>query len=323
LKTFALIGTAGFIAPRHLKAIKETNNQLVASVDVSDNVGILDTYFPESNFFTNFERFDRFIEKLKQNHQKIDFFTICSPNYLHDFHIRYALKNDSNVICEKPTVLNPWNYLALEKSEQESGKEVFSILQLRLHPKILELKTKIENSLKTKMHDIDLTYITSRGNWYYTSWKGDVEKSGGIATNIGVHFFDVLIWIFGSVQKSEVHLNQHDRIAGFLQLKNARVRWFLSINYETLPNEVKLQNKRTFRSITIDNQEFEFSDGFENLHTKSYQEILNGNGFKLKETEESVNLTYKIRNSQVIGLNGDFHPFAKLPSTKHPFLNDK
>ncbi|MCB9201603.1 MAG: Gfo/Idh/MocA family oxidoreductase [Flavobacteriales bacterium] len=319
MKNFALIGTAGYIAPRHLQAIKETEGNLLASIDVSDNVGILDKYFPKSYFFTNLERFDRHIEKLKLDNQRIDFFTICSPNFLHDFHIRYALKNNSDVICEKPTVLNPWNYKALEKSEEEYGKQVFSILQLRLHPKIIELKNKISKQNKDKIYDVDLTYITSRGSWYYTSWKGDIEKSGGIATNIGIHFFDILTWIFGDVEKNTVHIRTHDRVAGFLQLKNANVRWFLSINSETLPEDIK-EIKTTYRSIKIEGEELEFSDGFENLHTLSYQEILKGNGFKLKETEKSVDITYQIRNLNPLGLVGEYHPFAKLPLTRHPFL---
>jgi UDP-N-acetyl-2-amino-2-deoxyglucuronate dehydrogenase len=302
LKTFALIGAAGYIAPRHLKAIKETNNNLVVSVDPHDNVGILDTYFPESLFFSNFERFDRFINKLKSQNQKIDYFSICSPNYLHDYHIRYALQNGSDVICEKPTVLNPWNYEAIKINEQQLGKKVYSILQLRLHPEIIKLKEKVQNAVKDKVFEVDLTYITSRGKWYHSSWKGDETKSGGIATNIGIHFFDMLIWVFGSVKDCIVTERNSQTVSGYLELERARIKWFLSIDYQSLPQEIKENGKRTFRFLKINDDFFDFTSGFEDLHTKSYQEILNGNGFELAETEESVNLVYRIRNQKIKNL---------------------
>lgn len=302
MKTFALIGAAGYIAPRHLKAIKETNNNLVVSVDPHDNVGILDTYFPESLFFSNFERFDRFINKLKSQNQKIDYFSICSPNYLHDYHIRYALQNGSDVICEKPTVLNPWNYEAIKINEQQLGKKVYSILQLRLHPEIIKLKEKVQNAVKDKVFEVDLTYITSRGKWYHSSWKGDETKSGGIATNIGIHFFDMLIWVFGSVKDCIVTERNSQTVSGYLELERARIKWFLSIDYQSLPQEIKENGKRTFRFLKINDDFFDFTSGFEDLHTKSYQEILNGNGFELAETEESVNLVYRIRNQKIKNL---------------------
>lgn len=309
-KAFALIGAAGFIAPRHLKAIKETKNTLVAALDKFDSVGIMDSFYPEADFFTEFERFDRHVDKLKRQGQKIDFVSICSPNYLHDSHIRFGLRNQADVICEKPIVLNPWNIDGLEEMEKETGKKVYNVLQLRLHPAIISLKEKIANGPKDKIYDIDLTYITSRGHWYYTSWKGDVQKSGGVATNIGVHFFDMLAWIFGSVKVNIVHLARQDKTAGFFQLERARVRWFLSLDYNDVPNEVKAKGQRTFRSITVDGEEIEFSDGFTDLHTKTYQHILEGNGFGLEDARNAINTVFDIRNSNPVGLSGDYHPFA-------------
>ncbi len=242
MKDFVLIGAAGFIAPRHLKAIKDTGNRLVAALDKFDSVGILDSYFPDASFFVEFERFDRHIEKLHRTGKHIDYLSICSPNYLHDSHIRFGLRHGANVICEKPLVLNPWNVNALDQIQRETGKNVYNILQLRLHPDIIALKKQVDEADPAKVFDIDLTYITSRGSWYYTSWKGDEHKSGGIATNIGIHFFDMMIWIFGKVKQNTIHVHTHDRAAGFLQLQKATVRWFLSINEETLPLNAK---KRT------------------------------------------------------------------------------
>lgn len=320
-KRFALAGAAGYIAPRHLRAIKDTGNTLVAAVDKFDCVGIMDSYFPQASFFTEFERFDRHLEKLRrEKDQPIHYLSICSPNYLHDFHIRMGLRHGADAICEKPLVLNPWNLDALQKIQEESGRKIYNILQLRLHEKIVALKKKIDEAPKDKIHDIDLTYITSRGLWYYTSWKGDVMKSGGIATNIGIHFFDMLIWIFGGVEKNVVHLHEHDRAAGFLQLKNARVKWFLSINNNTLPQQAIEENLPTFRSITVDEEEIEFSKGFTDLHTESYKNILEGNGFQLEDARASIQTAYDIRNAQPVGLQGDYHPFVKLPLEKHPFL---
>lgn len=321
MKKFALIGAAGFIAPRHMKAIKDTNNIIVAALDKFDSVGILDSYFPTADFFTEFERFDRHFEKLKQKGTPIDFVSVCSPNYLHDSHIRFALKNYADVICEKPLVLNPWNIDRLVNVEKEFGKKVFNIFQLRLHPAIIELREKISKGPTDKIYDVDLTYITSRGNWYYTSWKGDVAKSGGIATNIGVHFYDMLSWVFGSLKKNIVHVHEHDRAAGFLEFDKARVRWFLSINFETIPEEVRNDGKRTFRSLSVDGEAFEFSDGFTELHTQSYKNILEGNGFPLLEAKTAIEIVHEIRTQNPIGLKGDFHPFVKLASSMHPFNN--
>jgi len=310
-KTFALIGTAGFIAPRHLKAIKDTGNELVAALDKFDSVGILDSHFPHADFFTEYERFDRHIDKIKRTGKKIDYVSICTPNYLHDSHIRFALRQNADAICEKPLVLNPWNVEALQEIEKETGKHINTILQLRLHPVIIELRDKINSMPDDKMHDITLTYITSRGKWYFTSWKGDVQKSGGIATNIGVHFFDMLTWIFGDIQLNTVHMMKENKAGGFLQLKKARVKWFLSLDAEDLPQDVKEKNQRTFRSITIDNQELEFSDGFTDLHTHSYREILNGNGFTLQDAKTSIQTVYEIRNLNPIGKKGEYHTFLQ------------
>lgn len=319
MKDFALIGVAGFIAPRHLKAIKETNNRLVAALDKFDSVGVMDSHFPDASFFVEFERFDRHLEKLNRKGNSINYLSICSPNYLHDSHIRFGLRHSATVICEKPLVLNPWNIEALEQIQTETGKEVFNILQLRLHPDIIALKEKVALSDSSKIFDLDLAYITSRGNWYYTSWKGDVSKSGGIATNIGIHFFDMLIWIFGPVKENIVHIHTHDRASGFLQLEKARVRWFLSINEDTLPEAIRSKGQRTYRSITLENNEIEFSEGFTDLHTKSYQSILSGRGFNLRESLPSIELAHQIRTQTPVGLKGDYHPFANKKLSPHPF----
>jgi len=319
MKDFALIGAAGYIAPRHLKAIKNTNNNLTAAYDPFDSVGIIDNYFPEADFFVEFERFDRHIDKLRRKHQSINYLSVCSPNYLHDSHIRFGLRNNADVICEKPIVLNPWNIEALQEIENETGKCIFSILQLRLHSSIIALKELVLNGPKNKVYDIDLTYLTSRGHWYYTSWKGDINKSGGIATNIGVHFFDMLTWIFGSVKNNIVHVHSHDRAAGYLELEKARVRWFLSINEDTIPNEVKAIGKRTYRSIKIEGEELEFSEGFTDLHTTSYEAIIAGKGFRIGETKTSIEIVHDIRHATPIGLKGDYHPLANLPFSQHPF----
>ncbi len=314
---FSLIGAAGYVAPRHLKAIRDTGNQLLAAYDPNDSVGVLDSYFPEADFFTEFERFDRHLDKLKRNGRHIDYVSICSPNYLHDAHIRFGLRLGADVICEKPLVLNPWNIEALLENEQETGKRVSTILQLRLHPAIQALREKVQHD--DTVYDLDLSYITSRGNWYYTSWKGDVQKSGGIATNIGIHFFDMLGWVFGNVQQNIVHLHTHDRAAGMLVFDRARVRWFLSINAETLPQDAVQSGKRTYRSITMNGESFEFSEGFTDLHTLSYQQILQGNGYGLADALPAVALAHDIRNATPVGLVGDFHPMAKLPASRHPF----
>jgi UDP-N-acetyl-2-amino-2-deoxyglucuronate dehydrogenase len=309
-KNFALIGAAGFIAPRHLRAIKDTGNNLVAALDKFDSVGIIDSYFPNADFFVEYERFDRHIDKLHRRETMVDYISICSPNYLHDAHIRFALRSGADAICEKPLVLNPWNIDGLVDMEKETGKKVFNILQLRLHPSIIGLKEKIQNGPKDKVYDVDLSYITSRGNWYHTSWKGDISKSGGVATNIGVHFFDMLSWIFGPVKESIVHVAKPEKAAGYFELERARVRWFLSIDSNDIPDDVKAKGQRTYRSIAVDNSEFEFSEGFTDLHTKTYEAILAGNGFGVLEAKSAIETVFTIRNSNPIGLKGDFHPFC-------------
>lgn len=314
-KNFALIGASGYIAPRHMKAIKETGNNLVAALDPYDGIGIMDSNFPEADFFTEFERFDRFVDKWhRDTGKKIDYMSITSPNYLHDSHIRFALKSGADAICEKPLVLNPHNIDQLKIIEEETGKKVYNILQLRLHDSIIALKEKVTKELKEnpdKVYDIDLTYLTSRGKWYFTSWKGDEKKSGGIASNIGVHFYDMLCWIFGDVEENIVHIKTADTNAGYFKLKNATVRWFLSVNYNYIPEDVKERDVRTYRSITVDGEEIEFSGGFTDLHTKSYEHILNGGGFGLDEAYGSIRTVSTIRKLDAIGLKGNYHPFCK------------
>lgn len=319
MKNFAIIGVGGYIAPRHLKAIKDTGNNLLSAYDRFDSVGIMDSYFPDASFFIEQELFDRHNTKLQESDNKLDFVSVCTPNYLHDAHTRYGLRLGCDVICEKPMVLNPWNIDALEKVERETGHRIYNILQLRLHDSIVALKKRIDEGPQDKVYDVDLTYITSRGRWYYTSWKGDEHKSGGVATNIGVHFYDMLSWIFGDVQENIVHVASHDRVAGFLRLKKARVRYFLSINADHLPANAVQGEKRTYRTIMIDGDEFEFSAGFTELHTKSYQKILAGEGFGIEEARNCINIVHSIRNAKPIGLKGDYHPLAKQPLSKHPF----
>ncbi len=315
MKNFALIGASGYIAPRHMRAIKNTGNQLIAALDPYDGIGIMDSNFPEASFFTEFERFDRFVDKWhRDSGNKIEYMSICSPNYLHDSHIRFALKNGADAICEKPLVLNTWNIDQLKLIEKETGQKINNILQLRLHSSIIALKERITRELKEnpdKVYDIDLTYLTSRGKWYFVSWKGDESKSGGIASNIGVHFFDMLCWIFGAVEENVVHLKTVDTNAGFLKLKNANVKWFLSVNYNYISNEIKNKGLTTFRSIKVDGDDIEFSGGFTELHTRSYEEIIKGNGFGLDEAYGSIEMVSHIRNSQPLGLVGDYHPFCK------------
>lgn len=308
---FALIGVGGYIAVRHLKAIKETGDNLVAALDINDSVGIIDSYFPEADFFVEFERFDRHIDKLRREGMKVDYISICSPNYLHDSHIRFALRSQAHAICEKPLVLNPWNYDGLSEFEKETGKKVFNILQLRLHPSIMALREKILAGPKDRIYDIDLRYIASRGNWYHYSWKGNLQKSGGIATNIGIHFFDMLIWIFGDVRENVTHLLEYNKASGYFELERARVRWYLSIDYDDLPENIKRNGQRTYRSITIDDEEIEFSDGFADLHTQTYRHILDGNGFGLEESKKSIEMVYDIRNAKPAGKTGRHHPLFK------------
>ena len=324
MKNFALMGASGFIAPKHLKAIRDTNNNLIAALDPFDSVGVMDSFFPNTDFFVETERFDRHLEKLKYEKSiKLDYTSICTPNYLHDSHIRMALRRGSDAICEKPLVLNPWNIESLSKVEKESGQKIWNILQLRLHKSIIDLKKKVESSPKDKVFDVDLTYLTSRGNWYYTSWKGDLAKSGGIATNIGIHFYDMLSWIFGDVKENIVHVHTHDRASGFIEFDRARVRWFLSINYNLIPNEIKLKGQRTYRSIMIEGKELEFSDGFTELHTEIYRNILSGNGFGLQDSRNAIEIVHTIRNKEPIGLKGDYHPLSNEKQEKHPFLKNK
>jgi len=310
-KNFGLIGVAGYIAVRHLKAIKDTGNNLLASLDRFDSVGQIDNYFPESDFFVEFERFDRHFDKLKRTGTKIDYVSICSPNYLHDSHIRFALRHQADAICEKPIVLNPWNIDALQEIENETGRKIYTVFQLRLHPKLQELKERIKNGPKGKIYDVDLSYITSRGNWYSISWKGDIQKSGGVATNIGIHFFDLLSWIFGDTKNNIVHLSEPKKAAGFLELENARVRWLLSLDYHDIPDHIKVTGQRTYRSIIIEGEAIEFSEGFTDLHTLTYKEILAGHGFGLNEARQSVETAFTIRNSKPVGLKGDYHPILK------------
>lgn len=310
MKNFALIGAAGYIAPRHMMAIKDTGNDLVAALDPNDSVGIIDSYFPNASFFTEFERFDRHIDKLHRSKAaRVDYVSICSPNYLHDSHMRFALRAGSHAICEKPIVLNPRNIDGLQLVEKDTGCKVNTILQLRVHASIIELKKRIESEKSDKKHDVDLTYITSRGKWYMQSWKGNDEKSGGIATNIGVHFFDMLHYLFGALQENVVHLREGTKSAGYLEYERARVRWYLSSDYNDIPAQVKEAGQRTFRSITVDGNEIEFSGGFTDLHTRSYQEILAGRGFGLEENRVAIETVANIRNADVQGLVGEFHPF--------------
>jgi len=313
IKNFALIGASGYIAPRHLKAIKETGNNLIAALDPFDSVGIMDSFYPDADFFTEPERFDRHLDKLRRKNagKEIHYVSICSPNYLHDAHIRMALRNNADAICEKPVVLNPWNLTALQQIEQETGKKVNTIFQLRLHTAIIALKKEVEKGPKNKKYDVDLSYITSRGHWYFISWKGALEKSGGIATNIGVHFFDMLTYIFGEVQENVVHYSNAMKAAGFLELENARVRWFLSLDINDVLSSVRETGQRTYRSITVNGKEIEFSRGFTDLHTLSYKRILSGEGFGLEEAKSSITTVHHIRNTQPIGLKGDYHPFLR------------
>jgi UDP-N-acetyl-2-amino-2-deoxyglucuronate dehydrogenase len=310
MKRFALIGLAGYIAPRHLKAIKETGNTLVAALDPNQSVGIIDSYFPDTHFFTEFERFDRHIDKRRRRGDGIDYVSICSPNYLHDAHIRFALRSQADAICEKPLVLNPWNVDALAEFEAESGRRIRSILQLRHHPAIIALRDRVAAAPADKVFDVDLTYLTARGNWYHVSWKGQIDQSGGIATNIGVHFFDMLGWIFGPCRGNTVHLLRKDAAAGVLEFQRARVRWFMSINADHLPSEAKARGQRTYRSITVDGDELEFSEGFTDLHTVSYAEILKGNGYGLEDVRPSIQTVFEIRHAQPVAPKGEYHPFC-------------
>ena len=296
---FALVGAAGYIAPRHMKAIADTGNRIVAALDPFDCMGKMDSFFPDSDFFTEPERFDRHLDKLRRKNagKNIDYVSICSPNYLHDAHIRLALRNQAHAICEKPIVLNPWNVDALQEIEKESGKKIYTILQLRHHPAIVALKKKVDDGPQDKIYNVDLSYFTSRGRWYFISWKGDITKSGGVATNIGVHFFDMLSWIFGKVIDVHVTNSQPDKVSGFLELERARVKWHLSLDVNDIPVEVLQRGQRTYRSITVDGEEIEFSQGFTDLHTVAYEKILAGEGYGLEAARNSINIVHKIRNT--------------------------
>lgn len=315
MKKFAITGVAGYIAPRHLKAIKDTGNQLVAAMDPHDSVGILDRYFSDVAFFTEFERFDRHLERLKRagEGKGIDYLSICTPNYLHDAHIRLALRLGANALCEKPLVANPWQLDALQELEAEYPGKVYTILQLRVHQSLIELKKKLDANPSNTKRDVVLSYVTSRGKWYLYSWKGNEDKSGGVATNIGIHFFDMLSWLFGGVQKSEVYLRDPKKMSGYLELENANVRWFLSIDKTDLPQVATDAGKPTFRSITVDGDEIEFSGGFTDLHTRMYEETLAGNGFGMEVARPSIELVHGIRNDKIV----------EKPSYAHPFLLKK
>ncbi len=308
--SFALIGVAGYIAPRHLRAIKDMGGVLRAACDPADAVGVMDSYFPNTRFFVEFERFDRYVDKLRRRGDKIDYVSICSPNYLHDAHVRFALRSEANAICEKPLVLNPWNIDALKDLEKSTGKTINTILQLRLHPAIIALRDRVNSEAADRIHEVDLTYITSRGNWYYVSWKGDEQKSGGIATNIGVHFYDMLSFVFGPLQRNIVHHRALDCAAGYLEYKKARVRWFLSINRRDLPEG--LQNgQSTYRSISVDGEEIEFSGGFTDLHTLSYEKIIGGNGFGLDDVRSCIETVSDIRTASIDPNKDEQHPFLQ------------
>ncbi len=310
MKRFALIGAAGYIAERHMKAIKETGNNLICASDHFDVMGRIDSYFPEAEFFLEHENLDKYMDDLRRKGSPIDYVSICTPNYMHYSHMRFAMRSGADVICEKPLVIYPKDIDTILEIEAETGKKVNTVLQLRYHPAILKLKDEID-SAGDKIHEIDLSYITTRGKWYLKSWKGDVSKSGGVATNIGIHFFDMITWIFGKVKENIIHVYNADKAAGFMQLEKARVRWFLSLDYKDLPKVATDKGMRTYRSITVDGKEIEFSGGFTDLHTVTYQNILNGNGFGIEDARESIELTDFARNTKPIGLKGDYHPFLK------------
>ena len=312
-RNFALVGAGGFIAPKHMKAIKDTGNQLVVAVDKHDSVGIIDSYFPEASFFTEFERFDRFLEKQRHSEdgQPIDYISICSPNYLHDAHCRLALRIGADAICEKPLVINPWNIDQLQELEQIHGRKVHAVLQLRLHEAVMELKQKAVTSSSGRKPEILLTYITRRGKWYHHSWKGDVARSGGLTLNIGVHFFDFLTWIFGRALDSKVHLADPARCSGTLELEKAHVKWFLSVDADDLPQAVVENGGYAFRSITCDGVEVDLSRGFTDLHTRVYEEILAGRGHGIEDTRDAIDLVYKIRQSELSSVDSNAHPFLQ------------
>jgi len=307
MTNFALIGAAGYIAPRHLKAIKAVNGNLSVAFDPNDSVGIIDSYFPDASFFVEFERFDRHVDLMRRRGQKVDHVAICSPNYLHDAHCRFALRSDADAICEKPLVLNPWNLDGLVDIERETNRKISTILQLRLHPAIQALKQRVDTSASNRKFDVVLTYITSRGRWYHASWKGDDSKAGGVATNIGVHFFDMLFHVFGPIRESVAHLRDPERAAGFIETDRANVRWFLSVDRNDLPPSVA-GTKSTYRSMEVDGEEQEFSDGFTDLHTRSYEEILAGRGFSIDQVRPSIEVVSAFRTQALALTRGERHP---------------
>lgn len=315
MKRFAMLGAAGYIAPRHMRAIRDTGNDLVAAMDVNDSVGIIDSFFPDAHFFREFERFDRHIDKLRREREAqsaVDYISICSPNYLHDAHMRFALRSGADAICEKPLVLNPWNIDGLLEIERDTGRQINTILQLRLHSAIIAMRDKVLVADNVRKFDVDLSYVTSRGRWYLQSWKGDTSKSGGIATNIGVHFFDMLHFLFGDLQENKVHVHEPTRAGGYLEYERARVRWYMSLDVNDVPADLRKAGQRTFRSITVDGEEIEFSDGFTDLHTRSYEEILAGRGFRLEENRRAIETVSAIRNAPISQLAGDYHPMAAI-----------
>lgn len=307
---FALVGAAGFVAPRHMRAIKDTGNELVAAFDPNDSVGVIDSYFPDAHFFTEFERFDRHIDKLRRQGAGVSFVSICSPNYLHDAHVRFALRSGADAICEKPLVINPWNLEALAEIERESKRRIYSILQMRLHPAITALRQHVAAAPSDKIFEVELTYVSSRGRWYGVSWKGDKQKSGGIALNIGVHFFDILQWIFGAVRENVVHIGNEEVNAGYLRLERARVRWFLSTDLRYLPDAAKASGKRIMRHILVDGTRVEFSEAHGDLHTAAYAEIMAGRGAGIDEARTSIETVYQIRNATPTGAANDSHPLC-------------
>ena len=310
---FAIIGVAGYIAPRHLKAIRDTGNHLVAAVDPNDSVGLLDQYSFNVRYFKEIERFDRHLEKLRHGpeSERVNYVSICSPNYLHDAHCRLALRVHANAICEKPLVINPWNLSALQEIESEYQGKIYTVLQLRLHPKLVELRNLLQSTNQNSQHDVILTYITARGAWYQTSWKGSPDKSGGIATNIGIHLFDLLMWLFGTAGEVRVNYSDPERMSGYLELEKARVRWYLSVNPDDLPFDVNPGVRSTYRSITIDGQEVEFTEGFTDLHTRVYQETLAGRGFGIEDARASIELVHRIRTAPISSSTDNAHPLIK------------
>ncbi len=310
---FAITGVGGYIAPRHLRAVYDTGNRVVCALDIHDSVGLLDRFSPDIEFFTEFERFDRHVEKLRRRAElgrKVDYVSICSPNYLHDAHIRFALRVGAHAICEKPLVLNPWNIDALQELESEASRRVYCVLQLRHHPVIQALKQSQQRATNRK-HEIALAYITPRGKWYHSSWKGQEDKSGGVSTNIGIHFFDMLLWIFGEVLESRVHLRSRDKVGGFLELERAKVRWFVSIDRADIPGGAQNPAPVAHRSITIDGAELEFSDGFGELHTEVYRHVLEGRGFGIADAKPSIQLAHDLRNAQPVGVDEEIHPLTR------------